>query len=128
MFKEFDHSQKGLRKVLREYEELALQYLWEVGENGAHSGPVWKAVSKRLPQGKKVSRTSIFLFLDRLTDEGVLAYREATGKGGRRMIFYPMMSERDFVKRLSKKIIESLLSDFPEITKGIMQDSLSMNV
>jgi len=34
----FDPSQDGLRKTLKEYEELALRYLWELGEEGAGSG------------------------------------------------------------------------------------------
>ena len=34
----FDPSQLGLRKTLREYEELALRCLWEIYEEGAGSG------------------------------------------------------------------------------------------
>ena len=33
----FDPSHPSLRKTLKEHEELALRYVWEVGEVGANS-------------------------------------------------------------------------------------------
>ena len=77
----FDPSQPGLRKTLKEYEELALRYIWEADEAGANSGETWRNVNKRLKEGQTISRTSIIFHLNRMVDQGVLAYREATGKG-----------------------------------------------
>jgi len=42
----FDPSQSGQRKTLKEWEELALRYLWEFGEEGAGSGLIWKNVNE----------------------------------------------------------------------------------
>ena len=36
----FDPSGFGYGKILREYQELALGFVWEVGEEGANSGAV----------------------------------------------------------------------------------------
>ena len=44
----FDSSQQGLRKTLKEYEEIALRYLWSIGEEGATSGEVWAHVYEQL--------------------------------------------------------------------------------
>jgi hypothetical protein len=59
----FDHSKPGLRKVFKEYQELALRYVWEVGEDGVGSRKIWETVSKRLTEKKKISRASIIMFL-----------------------------------------------------------------
>ncbi len=42
----FDPSQKGLRKTLREYEEIGLRYMWSIGAEGAGSGKVWMATNE----------------------------------------------------------------------------------
>ena len=85
----FDPSQPGLRKTLREWEELALRYVWSVGEEGATSLPICENVNEQLGQGKSISRTSIIIIMNRLVDQGVLDYREGTGKGGHHKIYYP---------------------------------------
>ena len=77
-----DPSKIGLRKTLREYEELALRFIWENGEEGATSAPTWRTVNERLRDGKTISRASIIFFLNRMVDQGVLSWRDATGKGG----------------------------------------------
>jgi len=63
----FDPSKTGLRKTLREYEELALRYVWETGDEGAGSGSTWRAVNERLEEGKTISRASIIFFQRSLT-------------------------------------------------------------
>jgi len=71
----FDPSQPGLRKTLREWEELALRYMWKVGEAGAKSRTAWEEVNKGLGEGKSISRASIILFLDKMEKQGVLGSR-----------------------------------------------------
>jgi hypothetical protein len=71
----FDPSEKGLRKTLKEYQELALRYLWDIGEEGAGSGPVWRAVNDELQKhGGSISRASIINFLNDMVDEGRARY------------------------------------------------------
>ena len=113
----FDPSKEGLRKTLREYEELALRYLWSIGEEGAGSGKAWREVNEALGAEKTISRASVIFFLNRMVDQGVLGFRDATGKGGHHRIYYPLMDEREYKKYVLKTIIDSMMRDFPEEAK-----------
>jgi len=117
----FDPSQPGLRKTLREYEELALRYIWSVGEEGANSGPIWKNVNEQLGLGKSISRASIIIIMNRVVDQGVLGYREGTGKGGHHKIYYPLMDEKGYLKYLLKTMVESMMRDSPEATREVLE-------
>ena len=118
----FNPSQPGLRKTLKEYEELALRYVWSMGEKGAVSGPIHEAVSSKLGSGKSISRASIIIIMNKLVDQGVLSYREATGKGGHHKIYYPLMDEKGYRKYLIKTMVESLMRDFPEETREVLEE------
>ncbi len=117
----FDPSQSGLRKTLKEWEELALRYLWSVGEVGAISGPICENVNEQLRSDESISRASIILAMNRFVDQGVLGFRDGTGKGGHHKIYYPLMDEEEYKKYLIKIMIESLMRDFPEETKELIQ-------
>ncbi len=112
----FDHSKHGLRKTLKEYEEIGLRYIWAQGEKGASTGKTWTAVTEALGPDKSISRASVILFLSRMADQGVLGYRSATGKGGHHRVYFPIMDERGYKKHLLKTVVESLMRDFPEET------------
>ena len=116
----FDPSQDGLRKTLKEYEEVALRYLWEIGEEGANSGLIWKVVNEKLKPSGSISRASIILAMNGFVDQGVLGWRDATGKGGHHKIYYPLMDEKGYVKYVLKTITESMMRDFPEETKEVL--------
>jgi len=116
----FDPSQPGFRKILKEWEELALRSIWNVGEDGASSRAVWERVNEELGKGKSISRASIIVFLDKLEEQGVLDSRDATGKGGHHKIYYPLMDEKGYVKYLLKTMVESMMRDFPEETKEVL--------
>ena len=117
----FDPSQPGLRKTLREYQELALRYLWEIEEEGANSGLIWKVVNEKLKPSGSISRASIIIIMNRLVDQGVLSYREGTGKGGHHKIYYPLMDEKGYKKYVAKTIITSIMRDFSEETKEVLE-------
>ena len=110
-------SKQGLRKTLKEYEEIGLRYVWSQGEKGGGSGKTWEAVQERLGPDKSISRASVIFFLNRMVDQGVLDYMSATGKGGYHRVYYPVMDERGYKKYLLKTVVESLIRDFPEETK-----------
>jgi predicted transcriptional regulator len=112
----FDPSEHGLRKTLKEYEEIGLRYVWSQGEIGVGSGKTWEAVNETLGPDKSISRASVIFFLNRMVDQGVLGYRTATGKGGHHRIYYPIMDEGDYKKHLLKTVVESLMKDFPKET------------
>ena len=118
----FDPIGHGLRKTLKEYEEIGLRYVWAQGENGVGSGKTWKAVSEALGPDKSISRASVIFFLNRMVDQGVLDYRTATGKGGYHRVYYPIMDERGYKKYLLKTVVESMMRDFPEETKEALNE------
>jgi predicted transcriptional regulator len=113
----FDHEKEGLRKTLKEYEEVALRYVWSLGEEGVGSGKTWAITNERLELGKTVSRASVIFFLNRMVDQGVLNYRSATGKGGHHRVYYSMLDEKSYKKHVLKTIVESLMRDFPDETR-----------
>ena len=114
-----DPYKTGFRKTLREYEELALRCVWDVGIAGANMKHVYDYVSERLSHGKTISRSSVIFFLKDMADEGVLRFEEVTGRGGYRRIYYPAMDERGFKVYLAKTVFESLMRDFPEDAKAV---------
>ncbi len=118
----FDHSKHGLRKTLKEYEEIGLRYVWSVGEKGVGSGKTWKAVTEALGPDKSISRASVILFLSRMADQGVLGYRSATGKGGHHRVYYPIMDERGYKKHILKTVMESMMRDFPKETTEALNE------
>jgi predicted transcriptional regulator len=118
----FDPSQRGLRKTLKKYEEIALQYLWKEAEG--KSSIIWKYVNKELAPDESISRASIINCLNDMVDNGVLNYREATGKGGHHRVYSAALSEPGYTEYLTKTIISSLLADFPEETKAIIKEIL----
>ena len=118
----FYPARPGLRKVLREWQELALRYIWAQGEKGASTGKTCEAVNEALDPDKSISKASVIFFLERMANQGVLGYRSATGKGGRRRIYYPVMDERVYKKYLLKTVVASLMRDFPEETKEALNE------
>ncbi len=117
----FDPSKTGLRKTLKEYEELALRYIWETGEEGAGSGLTWRAVNERLEEGKTISRASVIFFLNRMLDQGVLTWRDATGKGGHHKIYITKLDESGYKKYVVRTLLESVTKDFPEATEEVLK-------
>ena len=113
----FDPSKHGLRKTLKEYEEVGLRHVWSMGEEGVGSGKTWVAVNEALGPDKSISRASVIFFLNRMVDQGVLSYRTATGKGGHHRIYYPVMDEKAYKKHILNTIVESLMRDFPDETR-----------
>ena len=120
----FDPSKTGLRKTLREYEELALRYVWETGDEGAGSGLTWNAVNERLEEGKTISRASIIFFLNRMVDQDVLSWRDATGKGGHHKIYITKLDENGYKKYVVRTLLESVTKDFPEATEEALKSFL----
>ena len=118
----FDPEKRGLRKTLREYEEIAIRYIWSLGDEGAGSGKVWTYVGENLKDGKTISRASIIFFLNRMVDEGVLGFRDATGKGGHHRIYIPAMDEKAYKKYIVKTLYDSVARDFPEETEEALKE------
>jgi len=117
----YDTNKDGLRKVLRDYEEEALRYVWGLEGGGAGSREVWIHVNGAL-KGRTISRASVISFLNHMSRQGVLEYEEVTGKGGRRRIYTAKLDEGGFRKAVVRAVMDSLLRDFPhETTETILE-------
>lgn len=116
-----DTSNTGLAMVLKDYQEVALQYLWRLDGEGASSRDVWMQVNEDLEGQRTISRASIINFLNSMVDEGVLDYTEITGKGGHRRIYSAKYNEAEFKEYITKVVVRNLLRDFPEETRRALQ-------
>jgi hypothetical protein len=116
-----DTSEKGLGMVLKDYQEVALRYLWGLKGEGASSRDVWMQVNNELKgdneNRESISRASIINFLNAMVDDGVLNYTEITGKGGHRRIYSAKYDENEFKQYVAEVVLKNLLRDFPEETK-----------
>jgi hypothetical protein len=117
----FDTSGEGLAMVLKDYQEVALRYLWRLDGEGASSRDVWVQVNEDLTGKRTISRASIINFLNSMVDEGVLNYTEITGKGGHRRIYSAKYDEAGFKQYIAKVVLGNLLRDFPEETRKALQ-------
>ena len=72
----FYPSRPRLRKVLREWQELALRCVWEKGDQGVSTRKVREYVLERQTERKKISPASIIGFLEKLRKQGVLRHIE----------------------------------------------------
>ncbi len=120
----FNPALTGLRKTLKEYEEIALRHIWSIGEEGAGSGKTWEHVNKELEEGKSISRASVIFYLNRMVDEGVLGFRDATGKGGHHRIYITKLDESGYKKYIVRTLLESVAKDFPEATEEALKSFL----
>ena len=118
-----DTAEKGLRMTLKDYQEVALRYLWRLGGEGASSREVWEQVNEDLKGERTISRASIINFLNVMVDEGVLNYIETTGKGGHRRIYSMRYDEAGFKEHVARLVIGNLLRDFPEETRKAINES-----
>ncbi len=117
----FNPAETGLRKTLREYQEIALRHIWSLGDEGAGSGKAWEHVNKELGEGKSISRASVIFYLNRMVDEGVLGFRDATGKGGHHRIDITKLDESGYKRYIVRTLLESVSKDYPKETKEVLQ-------
>jgi len=116
----FDPKAEGLSKVLRDYQEEALRFVWR-SEQGVNSRSVWFHVNEAFGGVQTISRASIINFLNSMVDEGVLDYEDRTGKGGHHRMYLPKLDESGFKKAVAKSVISSLMRDFPDETNEVLK-------
>lgn len=108
-------GEAGLSMFLRDYQQIALQCLWEA-DDGKNSREVWEYVNKKLEVGS-ISRASIINFLNSMVDDDMLNYETTTGKGGHRRIYHKKYSQSEFKQKLTEITINALIKSFPKETK-----------
>ena len=119
-----DPNKSGFEKVLRHYQIAALKVAWGDKGEGVTSRDVYLQLKEELEGDNKISRASVINFLNSMCDEGVLNYVEETCKGGTRRRYSPILSEKGFMKYVTRSVIDSLLKDFPEQTMEALRESL----
>ena len=117
-----DTANDGLAMVLKDYQEVALHYLWRIDGKGASSRDAWMQVNDDLAGKRTISRASIINFLNSMVDEGVLNYKEITGKGGHRRIYSAKYNEAEFKEYVAKVVLKNLLRDFPDETRKVLSE------
>ena len=113
----FDTSKKGLETVMKDYQAICMEFLWEKGEKGVPTSEAWLHVNKILiPKEKTISRASIINFLRKMEEKGILKYWERTGKGGYHRVYAPLYDEAKFKELIAKRVIETLMEEYEEET------------
>jgi len=106
-----DTEESGLRKVFKVYEIVGLEYLFSV-EEPVGSGKVWAWINAGSEWGQtpgnSISRASVINFLNRLVNEDLLTWKDATGKGGHHRLYKMVLSRQEFVKKVIEKFITAL--------------------
>ncbi len=116
----FDIKEEGFRTVVKDYQEVALRYLWSLDGGGASSRDVWVNVNRDLMGKRTISRASIINFLNHMVDEGLLTYNEITGKGGHRRIYSAKYDEAGTKRYIAENIISKMLETWQEATRAAM--------
>ena len=79
-------------------------------------------MNERLEEGKTISRASVIMYLNRMVDEGVLGFRDATGKGGHHRIYITKLDESGYKKYIVRTLLESVAKDYPMETKEVIKN------
>lgn len=105
---EIDLNGKGLGVMLKDYQILAMEDIWNRVGKGMSSREVWMQVNAKLAP-KTISRASIINFLNDMVEEGFLDYTEITGKGGHRAIYCKKLDRAQFWLEIIKRTKETLM-------------------
>ncbi len=119
----FNPEKKGLAKILLHYQQEALNSIWRNSEKGHTSRDVYEYVNGKIDGS--ISRASIIHFLKDMADEGVLDYEMHPGKGGMHMVYTARLNESEFKTYIAQTMLDSLLKDFPEETKTVINQLTS---
>ena len=100
-----DLMETGFNMFFRPYQIAALDLLWNSDEH-LSSRVVWEKVNESLPG--TISRASIINFLNASVENGLLEFKETTGKGGYRRLYTSKWSKDETAKYLSKIVKDQL--------------------
>jgi hypothetical protein len=103
-----DLSKSGFDMFFKPYMKKGLEVLWEHPE-GLNTRQVWMACNEEME--RSISRASVINFLAWAAEEGILVYREETGKGGYRRIYthkFDKSGLADFLKSTVQAALVSL--------------------
>lgn len=102
----FDPEQEGLRTLFREWQIHTLRCLWAQPNKQYTTKEIWNKVCLKLD--KRVSRATVYHFLDELAEKGIISFDTGTGRGGLRILFYSPFSEKEFRELIARNLIKSV--------------------
>ena len=100
-----DLSKQGFDMFFKPYMKKGLEVLWEHPE-GLNTRQVWMACNENAE--RSISRASVINFLAWAADEGILVYREETGKGGYRRIYTHKYDKNELSQYLVTQVKQAL--------------------
>jgi len=110
----FDDSEPKLNLRIKEWEVLALKYIWSENTKGTTTKEVWDGVKEALGETRTISRASIILFLNKMAKAGILDVRFEPGKGGFHGVYSLKMNEKEYQKHIIRLIIDSMKKNYPD--------------
>ena len=90
-----------------------MEHIWGLNNEGRVGITTAQAYSFLHNHPDKKSRASVISFLNEMVDEGVLSYKERSGKGGYHRVYYPEMTKEEFGKRTFRGIVKKAMQVFP---------------
>jgi hypothetical protein len=112
-------SNERLAMIFKNWQIEAIRYLLRIQPEGANSRSVWTNVNNGY--NEPISRASIINFLNDMVDEGLLDYKDATGKGGHHRVYSIRFTEQEFKTHIIARIISKLLKEYPRATRTALQ-------
>lgn len=108
-----DTSQPGLQALYRPHEAEILKHLWEVAKTkgtakNTRYAYLWQVANLPKLGLNYKSRATVINFMNQLVDEGVLNFREDTGKGGYHRLYWIRRTPANFEKYVRKTIAAKL--------------------
>lgn len=104
-----DTTKKGHYVVFKPYMIHVLN--WLVGnDEPTGSNAIWTYANDL----QKVSRASVIFFCNKMVDDGLLTWKDGTGKGGHHRLYILNGTWETVENWISSKVIQSLQGAFPD--------------
>ena len=102
----FDPDKEGLSTLFRDWQITTLQILWAAPNKKYTTKDIWDKVSRKVE--RRVSRATVYHFLDEMAQREIIKFNTSTGRGGLRILFYSEYNENEFRKLMAEKLKRSI--------------------
>ena len=102
----FNPDNTDLGTLFREWQIRTMKFLWDAPREKFTTKEIWCYVCE--DSEIKVSRATVYHFLDAMARRGIINYQTGTGRGGLRVLFYSEYNEEEFREMMAKNLIHSL--------------------
>lgn len=109
-------SAEGLAKVLGDLEARVLRIVWAIGEPASA-----REVHQRVVEEHEVALLTVVTVLNKLVEKGLLRREKREGL----LHYEPCLSEAEFRARVSRRVMEGILSFGPEALATSFVDVLA---